>query len=111
VLVTYCTGGLITWLFPFVERYKGIESSAAGMKFGPYVVGSMVLGVIVSGIAADKLAKKTPYGNNIILVLSILLATPFLYMFLTAKTESMLLFSISIGMFFCHGSTGRRMRC
>lgn len=106
VLVTYCTGGLVIWLFPFVERYKGIESSVASMSFGPVVIASCVLGVIISGIIADKLAKKTHYGNNIILVLSLLLATPFLYGFLMARTEQMLLVNISLCMFFLSGING-----
>jgi MFS family permease len=101
ILATYCVGGLVAWLFPYVERYKHIEAAEASMTFGPVVVGASVVGVIVSGILADRLMKITPRGNNIVLVLAILLGTPFLYLFLYEKhSMTMMLVYISCAMFF-----------
>lgn len=100
ILATYCVGGLNAWLFPFVERYKGVESADAAVIFGPYVVGCAVLGVILSGIAADKLQKVTPRGNNIIIVLGILLSIPPMYLFLDAQNQTVMLVCICLTIFF-----------
>lgn len=99
-LATYCVGGLVTWLFPYVERYKGMESSEASMKVGPFVIVAALLGVIVSGVLADKLQKKTPKGNNILLVIAILCGTPFMYMFFASTNFFVMVASISMTMFF-----------
>lgn len=100
ILVTYCVGGLNIWLFPFVERYKGIPSAEAAISFGPFVIGGAVLGVIFSGVAADFLQKKTPRGNNIIIVAGILLSIPFIYLFLYATNNVLVVSSITLCIFF-----------
>lgn len=100
VFATYCVGALNIWLFPFVERYKGIPSADAAIKIGPIVVGFAVLGVIVSGILADKLQKRTPYGNNIVIVLAILCGTPFMYIFLYTSNYFVMMMSVSLCIFF-----------
>jgi MFS family permease len=100
ILATYCVGGLVIWLFPYVERYKGMESSEASMSVGPFVIVGALLGVIVSGILADKLQKKTAKGNNLLLVLAILLGTPFMYLFFFSTSYWVMVFSISMAMFF-----------
>ncbi|HOX28797.1 MAG TPA: MFS transporter, partial [bacterium] len=100
ILATFCVGGLTTWLFPFVERFKGIESSEASIKMGPIVILFTVAGVIVSGILADKLFKKTKRSHNILIAFSIIAALPFMYIFLYTTNRLMLVGSISICMFF-----------
>ncbi len=100
ILATFCVGGLNTWLFPFIERYKGIDSAVAAMKFGWIVVIFAVLGVIFSGIAADKLQKITPRGNNIIIVAGILLSIIPMYVFLDAENYIVMVGAISLTIFF-----------
>lgn len=100
ILATFCVGGLNTWLFPFVERYKGIESADAAIKFGPIVVGFAVLGVIISGVLADKLQKVTPRGNNYIIVAGILLGIPPMYLFLYTESYFLMIAGISLCIFF-----------
>ena len=100
ILATYCVGGLNIWLFPFIERYKGIESADAAIQFGPIVVGFAILGVITSGILADKLQKRTAYGNNIVIVLSIVCGVPFMYLFLQAENHFVMIGSIAMCIFF-----------
>jgi len=100
ILVTFAVGGLNAWLFPFVERYKGIESAKAAVSFGPIVVLFAVLGVIFSGMAADRLQKRTPRGNNIIIVLGILLGIPPMYVFLHAENYTAMVAAICATIFF-----------
>ena len=100
ILATYCVGGLVIWLFPYVERYKGMESAEASMKVGPFVIVAALAGVIVSGILADKLQKKTLKGNNILLVIAILCGTPFMYLFFFSNSYWIMVGSISMTMFF-----------
>ena len=100
ILATFCAGGLMTWLFPYVERFKGIDSSTAAIKMGPIVIVFAVLGVIISGLLADWLFKRTKKGNNIIIGGSLLLAIPFLYIFIGSHNYLVMVASISGCMFF-----------
>lgn len=100
VIFTFGVGGLNMWLFPFVERYKDMESAEAAMKIGPIVIVAMLFGVILSGIAADKMFKKTKRAYNIIIFAAVMLAAPFLYVFILSNNYRALIASVAIGMFF-----------
>jgi len=99
VIFTAAVGGLNMWLFPFVERYKDMESADAAMKIGPVVIVAMLFGVIMSGIVADKMFLKTKRAYNIILFVCITLAIPFLYVFIISLNYIALIAAVSIGMF------------
>jgi MFS family permease len=99
VIFTAGVGGLNMWLFPFVERYKDMESADAAMKIGPIVIVSMLVGVILSGIVADRMFKKTKRAYNIILFICIVLSVPFLYIFIYTLQLWALIASVSAGMF------------
>ncbi|MFA6448478.1 MAG: MFS transporter [bacterium] len=100
ILVTFCVGALTIWIFPFVERFKNMDSSEAAMKVGPVVILFTVAGVILSGLFADKLFKKTKRANNIIMVVSILAGIPFMYGFLYSNNYIIMVGSVSLCMFF-----------
>lgn len=106
ILVTYCVGGLNIWLFPFVERYKGVPSAEAAVKFGPIVIAGAVAGVIISGVLADKLQKVTLRGNNMILVVSILCSIPFMYFFMYTESYHLMIASITLCIFFLTAVNG-----
>jgi sugar phosphate permease len=99
VVFTAGVGGLNMWLFPFIERYKDMESATAAMKIGPIVVVAMLFGVILSGIVADKMFKKNQRAYNIIIFICILLSVPFMYVFILTLNYYALIASVSIGMF------------
>jgi MFS family permease len=100
ILSSYCVGALNTWLFPFVERCKDIPSADAAIQFGPYVVVCAALGVVLSGMMADKLQKKTAVGNIIIICVGLACAIPCLYVFFYTKDRKILLASICAAIFF-----------
>lgn len=106
ILVTYCVGGLNIWLFPFVERYKGVPSAEAAVKFGPIVIAGAVAGVIISGILADRLQKVTQRGNNIILVVAIFCSIPFMYFFMYTESYYLMIASITLCIFFLTAVNG-----
>lgn len=99
VIFTAAVGGLNMWLFPFVERYKDIESSKAAMQLGPIVIVSMLVGVILSGIVSDKMFKKSKRAYNYILFVCITLSIPFLYIFVMTLNYYALIASVTLGMF------------
>lgn len=100
VIFTFGVGGLNMWLFPFVERYKDMESAEAAMKIGPVVIVAMLFGVILSGIVADKMFKKTKRAYNIIIFAAVILGAPFLYVFMLSNNYRALIASVAVGMFF-----------
>lgn len=100
ILASYCVGALNTWLFPFVERFKGVPSADAAISFGPYVVGCAAIGVILSGILADKLQKKIVFGNIIVICVGLACSLPCLYIFLGGTTKIVLLSSLCAAIFF-----------
>ncbi len=100
ILTSYCVGALNTWLFPFVERYKGIESAVAAIQFGPYVVVCAALGVVLSGVMADKLQKKTVLGGLIIVCVGLICSIPCLYIFLYEKERLLIVSSLCAAIFF-----------
>ncbi len=99
VIFTAAVGGLNMWLFPFIERYKDMESATAAMKIGPIVIVSMVVGVILSGIVSDKMFKKSKRAYNYILFVCITLSIPFLYIFVMTLNYYALIASVTLGMF------------
>ncbi|HOO56886.1 MAG TPA: MFS transporter [bacterium] len=99
VLATFAIGGLNTWLFPFVERYKDMEASEAALKIGPIVIVAMLAGVVISGIVADKLFRRTKYAYNIILATCILVAIPFFYIFFLNPNYYMMIAAVAFGLF------------
>lgn len=100
IFATFCVGGLNTWLFPFVERYKDMESADAALKVGPLVIVAMLLGVVLSGIVADRLFKRTKYAYNIILFTCVMAAIPFLYLFIRSENRTVVIAGVVIGLFF-----------
>jgi MFS family permease len=100
ILASYCVGALNTWLFPFVERYKGIPSADAAIQFGPYVVACAAIGVVLSGVLADKLQKKTVIGGLIIVCVGLACSIPCLYVFFYAKERMIILSSVCAAIFF-----------
>ncbi len=100
ILTSYCVGALNTWLFPFVERYKGIPSADAAIQFGPYVVLCAAAGVVLSGIIADKFSKKTVIANNIIICAGLIASIPCLYGFFSTDNVTFMVMYLCAGIFF-----------
>ncbi|HOY65189.1 MAG TPA: MFS transporter, partial [bacterium] len=99
VIFTAAIGGLNMWLFPFVERYKGMESSEAAMKIGPIVVVAMLVGVVLSGIVSDMMFKKNKRAYNWIIFVCILAGIPFIYVFIMSDNYLAIVGAIAVGMF------------
>ncbi|MEW6203447.1 MAG: MFS transporter [bacterium] len=98
--VTFSLGGLIIWIFPYVERKWGVTSGDAVMSAGLPVIGACVVGIIVSGVGADFLNRFTRRGPVYLMVAGILIGSPFLLFFLMADNYGLAIMFLTVGSFF-----------
>jgi len=86
-LATFATGAIITWGVEFVRRYLSMDIQTASLLLGGTLVVSGTLGVLLGGIAADRLAKRLAHGRALVLALTLGLAGPVLYAGIQAGSE------------------------
>ena len=86
-LATFATGAIITWGVEFVRRYLSMDIETSSLLLGGTLVVSGIIGVLVGGIAADRLAKRFVYGRALVLAFTLSLAGPVLYAGIQAGWE------------------------
>ncbi|WP_191629096.1 MFS transporter [Pandoraea terrae] len=74
------------WMAPFLIRTYGLNIAQAGWQLGVAFAASGWLGVIIGGVAADRLREITPRGRIHVATLATALPLPFLWLSIHAAT-------------------------
>lgn len=99
-LLTFSIGGLVQWMFSYASRYWGLSPAQAAMQIGPIIIVASLFGVITGGLLADFLNKKTKKGNVIVMILGMLIGSPFIYFFFVAESRILCYLFLVVGIFF-----------
>jgi len=85
---TFGFGGIAFWMATFLIRVRGLPETIANGRLGAIVVLTGFVGTFIGGWVGDALAKRVRRGYLWISGLSMLAATPFVYVALTAPSPS-----------------------
>ena len=103
---TFAVGGLAFWMPAFLERVRGYSRSDATFKFGVIVVVTGFVGTFVGGWLGDYLARRSSQAYLWLSAVSALLATPFVWIALSAKSNSVYVATMVAGQLCLFLSTG-----
>jgi MFS transporter, Spinster family, sphingosine-1-phosphate transporter len=84
---TFVIGGMLVWIPSFLVRTRGIEQARATTILGLVTLVAAVLGMIVGGWAADRLARTRPKALFVLPGLALLAGIPFVLLCLFTRSE------------------------
>jgi MFS transporter, Spinster family, sphingosine-1-phosphate transporter len=103
---TFALGGLAFWMPAFLERARGIPRSEATVSFGAIVVITGFVGTFIGGWLGDHFAKHARHAYLWLSAIATLVAAPFVWLALTATSNSVYVLSMVTAQLFLFLSTG-----
>jgi hypothetical protein len=85
---TFGFGGIATWMVTFLIRIRGLQEVTATAQMGNILVVTGFVGTWLGGVLGDTLAKRMRHGYLWLSAVSMLLATPIVYVALTAASPT-----------------------
>jgi predicted MFS family arabinose efflux permease len=80
ILISFAAGGYVTWVVDFTVRYKGMTLAQA-IPYYLVITGSAgISGVIIAGIVADRLLRRTPRGRTLTMAIGFAATVPFAFL-------------------------------
>jgi MFS family permease len=100
ICITFSTVSLLTWGVDFAKNYKDFTLREASVLLALIALFASVFGVLIGGIVADRLHRKLAYGRIMAIAVAFLLAAPFLLLAIQAEEKTIVLFGLSVAVFF-----------
>ena len=88
---TFAVGALGLWMATFLTEVRGFEKVQATTSLGLITAGASLLGMSISGWAADKLSKKNPKWLFLVPGIAMWMALPFMMIAILSTTKSFIL--------------------
>jgi MFS transporter, Spinster family, sphingosine-1-phosphate transporter len=85
---TFAFGGISFWMVSFLVRVRGLDAVAANQWLGMIVVVTGFVGTFLGGVVGDALEKRVRRGYLWLSAVSVLVATPAVYLALTAPSPA-----------------------
>jgi MFS family permease len=82
---TYAIGGISFWMPTFLHQERHIDLARASLQFGLVTVATGIVGTLVGGVLADRLARRFRGAYFVVCGMAMLLAVPGFYISLTAS--------------------------
>lgn len=106
VAYTFALGAYQYWGQAYLQRVHGVPHEAAGTFFGGVMVVAGLFGTFAGGHIASRLQRKSPAGYATTIALSVMVATPLVFLFTFSESVLTVKLSISIAMVFLFFPTG-----
>jgi MFS family permease len=100
ICITFSTVSLLTWGVDFAKTYKDFTLREASVMLALIALICSVFGVLIGGIVADRLHRRVSYGRIMAIAVAFLLAAPFLLLAIQAEEKTIVLFGLSVAVFF-----------
>ncbi|WP_435008307.1 spinster family MFS transporter [Tundrisphaera lichenicola] len=91
---TFAIGGMLVWVPPYLFNTRGFDQEKAAMALAGVTFAAAVIGMLIGGWLADKLAKKKPEALFLVPGVSMLSSIPFVIMALMSKNPPVIYASI-----------------
>lgn len=85
---TFAIGGLASWMPAFLERVRGMTHENATISFGYIVVVTGLVGTFIGGWLGDFCNRYSKYGDLLVSAIATLIAAPFVWLALTATSQT-----------------------
>ena len=79
IMITFASAAFLAWGVEFMRRFGGYEIQAGSLILGGIALVAGPLGLFLGGVIADRLQERVPWGRSIVVAVSLVLATPFMY--------------------------------
>lgn len=103
---TFALGGLAFWMPAFLERVRGMPRSEATVSFGVIALVTGIVGTFAGGWLGDYFLRRTKQSYLWVSGIATLIAAPFTYLAVSAKTPAVYMTGIVLGEIFIFMSTG-----
>jgi MFS transporter, Spinster family, sphingosine-1-phosphate transporter len=103
---TFAMGGLAYWMPAFLERVRGISPEKSSIQFGEIVVITGFLGTFIGGWLGDYCAKYSKQAYLWVSAVATVVAVPFVWVALTAPSNTTYLICMVIAQLLMFLSTG-----
>jgi predicted MFS family arabinose efflux permease len=100
ICITFSTVSILTWGIDFAMNYKDFTLREASISVTLITFVSLVLGVLMGGLVADRLQKRFAYGRIIAVASAFLLAAPFLLLAIQSEEKRTVLIGLAMAGFF-----------
>ena len=107
VMITFASAAFLAWGVEFMRRFGGYEIQTGSIILGGIALIAGPLGLFLGGVIADRLQQRVPWGRSILVAVSLILATPFMYFGLQYAHGGLLFISLffvgTVFLSFYHG--------
>jgi MFS transporter, Spinster family, sphingosine-1-phosphate transporter len=100
ICITFSSVSLLTWGVDFAVTYKDFTLREASILLALIALIASVFGVLIGGFVADRLHRSLSYGRIMAIAVAFLLAAPFLLLAIQAEEKVIVLFGLSVAVFF-----------
>ncbi len=102
---TFAFGGISIWMVTFLIRVRGLDAVTANKWLGLIVVITGFVGTFLGGVIGDALERRIRHGYLWLSALSMLVATPLVYVALTASSPAVFWTALAMADFLLFLST------
>lgn len=103
---TFAVGALGLWMATFLTEVRGFEKVQATTSLGLITAGASLLGMSISGWAADKLSKKNPKWLFLVPGIAMWMALPFMMIAILSTTKAFILGGLFLSIMFLFMNIG-----
>jgi MFS family permease len=100
ICITFSTVSILAWGIDYAMSYKDFTLREASISVTLITFVSLVLGVLMGGLVADRLQRRFAFGRIMAIASAFLLAAPFLLLAIQSEEKQTVLVGLAIAGFF-----------